>query len=144
MGKWLCLWVAAVGMSAAAGRADLNGVWQLDRTHSGDKVKSETLEIQQTEGAIQIADTTVGADGKEQKSDIQCNTLGKECKLKDEQVSLWYNGPMLVLMETRRANESVVKKRLKTSVDGRTLTLDVIHISPSGENETLTFTKRAQ
>jgi hypothetical protein len=142
MWKWLCLSAVTLGTVCAAGRADLSGVWELDRTHSGDKVKSETLQITQSEGAIQIADTMVDADGKEQKSDIQCNTLGKECKLKGEQVSLWYNGPMLVVMEMRRANE-VVKKQLKTSDDGQTLKLDVIHIAPAGEkDETLTFTKQ--
>jgi len=84
MWKQLCLSALALGAAAAAaGRPDLNGTWQLDLSRSelgDDKLKSETLEIQQMEDSVQIADAMIAADGKERKSDIQCNTLGKECQ----------------------------------------------------------------
>jgi len=147
MWKQLCLSALALGAAAAAGgRPDLNGTWQLDLSRSepgDDKLKSETLEIQQMEDSVQIADAVIAADGKERKSDIQCNTLGKECKLKGEQVSIWYNGPMLIIMETRQGNEVVVKRRLKASDDGRTLNMEVIRMAPSGEKtERFTFMKQ--
>jgi hypothetical protein len=147
MRKWPCLSALALGAAVAAGRPDLNGTWQLDRSHSetgDDKLKSETLDIQQTEDSIQIADAVIDTDGRERKSAIQCNTMGKECKVKGELVSSWYNGPTLVIMETWRANEVVVKKSLKQSADGRTLNIEVIHIAPPGEkNEILAFTRQA-
>jgi len=146
MRKWFCLSALAWGaFAAAAGRHELNGTWQLDRSHSevsDEKLKSETLEIQQMEDSVQIADAITATDGKERKSDIQCNTLGKECKLKGEQVSIWYNGSMLVMMETRRGGVLVVKKRLKASGDGQTLTMEVTSIAPQGKSESFTFTKQ--
>lgn len=134
---WLC--AAAVALSASAvgaDRPDLNGSWQL---------KGETLAIVQKEDSIQITDVTTDTDGKDTKVDLQCNTLGKECKSKGEQVSFWYNGPMLVMMEMRRGNEVVIKKRLKPSEDGKTLSMEVIHIVPPAEkSETLTFVRQAE
>ena len=145
MWKWVCLSALALGAAAAAGRPQLTGTWQLDRARSqpGDeKLKSETLSIQQGDDSVQISDDVTETDGKEHKSDIQCNTVGKECKLKSEQVSAWYNGPILVIIETRRGNEVVVRKRLKTSDDGQTLSMEVDHLAPPSEkNETYTFTK---
>ena len=144
MCKWFYLSALAFGAIAmAAGRGELNGTWQLDRNHSAageEKLKSETLAIQQSEDAVHIDDAIVAADGKERKSNIQCNTVGKECQVKGEQISMWYNGPMLVMMETR--GTTVVKKRLKTSDDGQTLQLEVIHIVPQSESENFTFVKQ--
>ena len=51
---------------------------------------------------------------------------------------MWHNGPMLVLMETR--GNAVIKKRLKLSDDGQTLSLEVIHIAPKEDKgESFTF-----
>jgi hypothetical protein len=132
--------------AAAADRPDFNGTWSLDASRSQfgeDKLKSATLEIRQTGDSIQIVEALTDPDGKERKLDIQCNTLGKECKTKDEQVSIWYNGPMLVLMETRRGNEVVLKRRLKRSDDGKTLSVEVMHIAPPGaKNEVYAFNRQ--
>lgn len=146
MWKKLCLSALALAAAAvAAGRPDLNGTWQLDRSRGeigDDKLKSETLGIQQMEDSVQIADAITATDGKERKSEIQCNTLGKECKLKGEQVTSYYNGSMLVVIETLR-NNLVVKRRLKTSDDGQTLSMEVIRMTPSGEkSESFLFTKQ--
>ncbi|HEY2017759.1 MAG TPA: hypothetical protein VGH38_29845, partial [Bryobacteraceae bacterium] len=144
MWKWFYLSALLAGAAAAADRPDLNGTWQLDPAHSQfteDRLKSETLEIQQKEDSIQISEALTDPAGKERKSDVQCNTAGKECKLKGEQVSFWYNGPILVMMETRKGNEVVTKTSLK--LDGETLSVEVVHIAPAGEkNETLTFRKQ--
>jgi len=146
MFKRLC--VSALALSAAAmaaGRSDLNGTWQLDRSRStigDDKLKDETLDIHQKEDSVRIADALTEADGKQRKSDIQCNTLGKECKLKGEQVSAWYNGEALVIMETLR-NDVVVKRRLKASDDGRTLSVEVTRMASSGEkSESFSFSRQ--
>jgi hypothetical protein len=133
MSKRLCFWVLACSaVATATGRPELSGTWQ----H-----KSETMEIQQKEDSIQITYGTTDPDSKEKKLEIRCNTAGKECKLKEEQVSLWYNSGMLVMMEMRRGNEVVIKKRLKPSEDGKTLNVEVIHITPPGESENVAFTR---
>lgn len=146
MRRWLFLAVLASSAAALDNRALLNGTWHLDPSHSKiaeEKVKSETLEIQQNEDSIHFTDSMTDPEGKERKSGVDCNTVGKECKLKGEQVSFWYNGPALIMMETRRNSEVVIKKSLKASEDGQTLNVEVTHIAPVGEkNETLTFRKQ--
>ena len=135
----------ALGLCAAmaAGRPELNGVWQLD---SGSltpetKLKSETLVIHQNEDSVQISENRTAKNGKESKDDIQCNTMGQQCKVKNLEVSLWYNGPMLVLVETH--NDLVTKTRFTPSEDGKTLHLEVIHmVSGNERTEKLTFTRQ--
>jgi len=141
MGKRLCLCALSIAAAAAVAMAvdhpDLTGTWQ----SKSEAPNFQQMEIQQKDGSIQITDAT-DPSGKEKKFDIRCNTVGKECKLKDEQVSMWFNGPMLVLMETRRGNEVVIKKRLSLSEDGKTLTMEVQHIAPPGDKESFTFTRQ--
>ena len=146
MRKRLFLTALALGTAAfAAGRADLAGTWQLDpsRSDSGEeKLKGETLDIKQMEDAVQVADALIEADGKERKSDVQCNTLGKECKLRGEQVTVYYNGNALVIMETL-PKDVVVKRRLEATDDGRTLNMRLTRLAPSGEKiENYTFTRQ--
>jgi len=136
MGKWLCLCAFSVA-ALAADHPDLTGTWQ----SKSEAPQIRQMEIQQKDGSIEITDAT-DPSGKEKKFDIRCNTMGKECKLKEEQVSMWFNGPMLVLMETRRGNEVVIKKRMTLSEDGKTLTMEVQHIAPPAEKESLTYTKQ--
>jgi hypothetical protein len=145
MYKWIGFFALGLCAAMAAGRPDLNGVWQLDSNGlAGEsKLKSETLVIHQSEDSVQISDDRTGKNGKEFKNEIDCNTLGQECKLKSAQVSLWYNGSMLVLVETQHDNTVVTKKRLTPSEDGKTLSMEVIHIAPANQKtENLTFTKQ--
>jgi hypothetical protein len=125
----------------AADRPELNGTWQFDSSSAESKFKTETLVIHQTEDSVEISKDRTARNGKESKDDIQCNTMGQECKLKNAQVSLWYNGAMLVLVETH--NDVVTKTRFKPSEDGKTLNLEVTHMAPGAQKiENLTFTKK--
>jgi len=136
------LFVLSVCAMAATGRPELNGVWQLDAAAEG-KYKTETLTIHQTEDSVEIAEDRTAKNGKETRDDIQCNTMGQQCKLKNTQVSLWYNGAMLVLMETH--NDVVTKTRFSSSDDGKTLHMEVTHLAPGNpRTENLTFTKIKQ
>jgi len=65
--------------------------------------------------------------------EFQCNTVGKECSEKHGKVSMWFNGPKLVVMETRGSD--VVKRRFEASADGGALEMEVIPIAPSGKTE---------
>jgi hypothetical protein len=137
----------ALGLFAAmaASREGLNGVWQLDNTAlaADSKLKSETLVIREGDDSVAITEDRTGKNGKESKNDIQCNTLGQQCKLKNLDVSVYYNGTILVLIETH--NDIVTKKRFTSSEDGKTLNLEVMHMGPGNpRTENLTFTKQKE
>ncbi|HKE21993.1 MAG TPA: hypothetical protein VKB88_06345 [Bryobacteraceae bacterium] len=145
MWKYWYLSVLLIAPAAAVDHPNLSGTWSLDATHSkihDSKVKTETLQIQQEEDAVQIADQS-NVGGKDRKAEYQCLADGSTCKAKDLSVMVYYNGPVLVLMEMRKNNEIVVKKRLTASGDGKTLNMDIIHVAPAGlKDETLTFVKQ--
>jgi hypothetical protein len=154
MHKFVCLGVllftAAWAAEPGADRPDLNGTWVLDVSHSanaGGKVKAETLSISQKPDAVELSEATTETNGKELKVDVACNIDGQGCKVKENgqatQVSFWYNGPMLVMMEQRHGNDFVTQKKMKPSDDGKTLSMEVVYIAPPGHKpETLTFTKQ--
>jgi hypothetical protein len=145
MRNWLCLALLVAGSAAAADRPDLTGTWKLDLAHSqtGDeKVQSGTLLIHQTEDKISITDNRVAPDGKEKKLEVECNTMGKECKLKEGSFSLYYNGPVLVMVQTH-GSDLAVKRRFSLSPDGARITMEVIHLSPPGKpDESYVFVKQ--
>ena len=134
----------------ASDRPDLSGTWVLDISHSANaaaKVKAETLSISQKPDAVQFSESTTESNGKEMKVDIACNIDGQQCKVKENgqptEVSFWYNGPMLVMMEQRHGNDFVTQKKLKPSEDGKTLSMEVVYIAPPNHKpETYTFTRQ--
>ncbi len=135
----------ALGTAAAADRAALQGTWRLDPRHGqeADKLKAETLSIaQKGDEDLQITDAITDTDGKLKKTEFGCNTKGRECKVQDGQVTLYYNGPMLVMIETRRGGDVVIKKLLKPSDDGSTLNMEIMRLVPPGAAENFTFSRQ--
>jgi hypothetical protein len=134
----LFLFVTALTVVAvfASDRPDLSGTWQLSSNQG--KLKFETLLIEQTPDAIKITESATG----KKPFDVSCGADAKECKLKEEQVSFWYNGPALVMMEKRQDGDVVTKTRLVPAEDGKTLSLEVMRILPAGPSATYTFKKR--
>jgi hypothetical protein len=133
----------------AADRPDLSGKWVLDITQSpgAARLKSETLSIDQKPDSVQISQDATETNGKVMKVDFSCNTEGQQCKIKENgqpaQLSMWYNGPVLVMMEQRHNNDYVTKTRLKPSDDGKTLTMQVEYIAPMGRKpENFVFTRQ--
>jgi hypothetical protein len=126
----------AAAATFAADRPELNGTWQLSSNHEG-RLKFETLLIQQTPDSVKISET--GA--KEKPVDLACGVDGQECKLKEGEISFWYNGQALVMMEMHHNRDIVTKTRLVPSEDGKTLNLEVTHVSPPGSSATYTFKK---
>ncbi len=118
----------------AADRPQLTGTWQL----SSGKLKFDTLLIQQSPDAIKITES--GA--KEKPLDVSCGVEAQECKLKEGQISIWYNGPALVMMEMHHKKDLVTKTRLVPDADGKTLSLEVTHVQPAGSTATYTFKKQ--
>ena len=143
--------VSVFALCAAAVAADhpvLGGTWVLDPSHCAadlTKIKAETLSIDQQPESVKLAATVTAANGKATTSEIACNTAGESCKVKDHgaaEVSFWYNAGMLVMSESRHNNDWVVKRRLKPSSDGHTLTMEVMYLAPVEKTETLTFTRQ--
>jgi hypothetical protein len=139
--------VAVVALPLAAqDRPNLSGTWQFDSS------KSELHTVRATGGTWVIhedADTgsiqiTESADEAGKKVELKCTTDGKECKVSGDKAtaSFWYNGPLLVEMETK--GDHVVRYRMKLSDDGKTLTVSSTTIVPqSAQDDVLVFQKQA-
>lgn len=121
---------AAATLALGAERPNLSGTWQ-------DGSSGETLSIHQTDDGVEIAES--GKTG----TDVHCNTTGQACKVKGGEVSMWYNGDSLIIMETMHGNSRVIKKRLTASEDGNQLEEEIVHIEPAGSTEKLTLARRS-
>jgi hypothetical protein len=146
MRTYVFLSLFALTAALAADHPALGGTWVFDSSQSnagGSKIKSETLSINQQPETVALDETVTTPNGKATKSEISCNTAGEVCKIKDHgeaEVSFWYNGGMLVMTETH-GDDRIVKRRLKPSADGSTLTMEVIHLAPEQKTETFVFTR---
>ncbi|HLK20203.1 MAG TPA: hypothetical protein VKT81_14700 [Bryobacteraceae bacterium] len=142
----ICTFAALLLLGVTASAQDhpsLNGTWELDAAKSelhNSKVSSATWVIVEGDNTIHI---TESENGKSKKTELQCTTDGKECKFPgDRRDSFWFNGPMLVDMETK--NDHVTRYRLKVSEDGKTLTVEVTSIVPqTGKIDTMVFEKQS-
>lgn len=142
----ICTFAALVLLGAngsAQDRPSLSGTWELDAAkselHNG-KVSSATWVIAEGDNSIHISEAE---NGKSKKTELQCTTDGKECKFPgDRRDSFWFNGPMLVDMETK--SDHVTRYRLKVSDDGKTLTVEVTSIVPqNAKSDTMVFQKQS-
>ena len=125
-------------------RPNLSGTWQFDSSKSQLHTltgASATWVIAEDDSSIQITESEYGPM---KKMELKCTTDGKECKISGAKVkaSFWYNGAMLVEMESR--GEHVTRYRMKLSADGKTLTVDTTSIVPrSTQDDVLVFQKQA-
>jgi hypothetical protein len=83
-------------------------------------------------------------DGTAKVADYPCEADGKKCAVKlagkKGEVSMWFNGTKLVLLETQ--GPTVVKRRFAVLEQGDTMEMEIIPIVPGGKTETIQF-KRA-
>ena len=138
-GKWLAasLMFGIVCWGDSPSHPDFNGNWRLDPSLSEvhSRIPSKlTWQIEQSDGAIHLIQQV---EEKKNPDDIRCATNGTDCRVKEEGhaavVSFYYNGPVLVELESEGQNrDTVVKKRMTLSSDGSRLTVDVIHVMPTG------------
>jgi hypothetical protein len=133
----------ALPLAGQDDRPNLSGTWQFDSTKSElhtVKVEGATWVIHEDDSSIQI---TESADGSGKKIEMKCTTDGKQCKVGGDKAtaSFWYNGPMLVEMESK--GDRVTRYRMKLSSDGNTLTVDTTSIVPQAtEDDVLVFRKQ--
>jgi hypothetical protein len=127
-----------VGIAAAdddSSRAKLMGKWQQS---DGEAEAKSTWALQEvTADSIRITNSS----GAQTVTEFECNTVGKECAVKDagrkSKVSMWFNGPKLVELETK--GSQVVKRRFSITGDGDAMELETIPIAPAGKVETSHF-----
>jgi hypothetical protein len=141
------LGLAAGGCIQAAERPDFSGNWQLDpsRSELHSPVPPGLIwQIGQTADSIHVIEHA----GDKDLYEFKCFTDGKECKVKNGGhaaiASFYYNGPILVELETMGKNRgTVIKKTIHLSGDGSMLTINVMHVLPEGkEPEKLVMTKK--
>lgn len=140
-----CSALVALGFPLAAqDRPNLSGTWQFDGSKSelhGGKIAGATWVIAEDDSTIHITESEGGAS---KKIELKCTTDGKECKVTGDKgsASFWYNGPLLVEMETK--GDHVTRYRMKLSQDGKTLTVDTTSIVPkSTQDDVMVFQKQA-
>jgi len=128
--------------NAQQNKPNLSGKWQLNtgksELHSGIPY-AVNLAIDQKGSAIHVVRTARTSAGKDTVTEFNCTTDGKDCDVKGAKISLWYDGASLVEMDI--AGESVTKSSMTLSDDGKTISIDVNHISPSGDREKLVLEK---
>jgi len=149
--KYLCLIAtfifANVTWADPQQRPNLNGVWRLEpaqcELHS--HVPAElTWQIEQSDNAIHLIQHGENSSVDE----VRCGTDGKDCKIKGEGhsavISFYYNGPVLVELESQGSNrDTITKKRMSVSPDGSHLTVELIHVLPTGKpTEKLVLSKQ--
>ena len=82
-------------------------------------------------------------DGNNKIAEFSCGTEGASCEIKTAgkkaTVSLWFNGPRLVELETK--GSEVVKRRFMILPKGDVMEMEVIPIVPGGSPERLQFSR---
>ena len=137
-----CSALAVLALPAAAqDHPNLTGTWQFDAAKSeqhNTRMAEATWVIEESGSSIHITETGTG-----KKIELKCSTDGKDCNIAGEKAkaSFWYDGPMLVEMETR--GDHVNRYRMKLSDDAKTLTVELSSIVPRDDKpEVLVFEKQ--
>ncbi len=141
-GAWVAAFVAALLVTTGstafaqddAERAKLNGAWQAQEAGATQPVWN----IQQTATGMRV----VSSQGDKKIVEFVCD-FAKECEAKDAgkkvKVTLYFNGPKLVVMETR--GEQVVKLRFGFGDTADVMELETLPVAPAGPTQTAHFTR---
>jgi flagellar hook-basal body complex protein FliE len=130
---------AAALAESESDRQKLLGSWEQEGATQNSPSSSwtfsaanDSIHVTQLEGGNKIADFACGTAG----TSCEVKTSGKKAT-----VSMWFNGPLLVEMETK--GSEVIKRRFKILPQGDLMEMEVIPIVPGGKTEILQF-KRVQ
>jgi hypothetical protein len=136
-------------VSADSGNPNFTGNWQMDAAKSQvEDGRLVNLSIENVSNKIKMVRVVREKDGKEVTSQFVCGTGGTECEYDEgghkAKISLWYNGPALVVLKTEGPKEDASDEwTMKLSSDTHTLTVGLEHIDPTSKEETLVFSKQA-
>ena len=129
----LCLTAAA--LAGDADKAKFTGAWELQ----GDSRATWVLEAKGDTWHISYSQEN------QKTEEFECVTDGRECNVKDSgraaKISLWFNGPKLVELETK--GPEVVKRRFAVAERGDEMDVEVIPIVSNAKAETLHFKRAA-
>ena len=127
------------GFGQPSARPNFSGHWKFNSANSEVHDSHESnWTIEQSANDMRISSEGGGT------SELRCNLLGQECDSKGRKVTMYFNGPKLVVLDTEGKHaESVVKRRLSLSDDGNSMQVEVFHIVPPGPVEKLMFQKQA-
>ena len=131
---------ATLSLAQEGQKPNLSGSWQLSVADSKvdvSKIATGTWLIEQDGPSIHILRVETLQDSKESKREIRCTTDGKQCTEKGIKISFWYNGDALVELDV--AGETTSEYSMSLAPGGKTLTVDVTHITPVGDREKLVF-----
>jgi hypothetical protein len=127
---------------------DLSGNWQLNAAKSQTNAQDQnvTLTIQEDSPKIQFKRVVQEAGGRSVVSQFTCQIGGQQCDFDQgghkAKVSLWYDGPALVILKTDGPkDDSVTQWRLALSPDGKSMSVTLTHIVPNENPEKLVFDK---
>jgi hypothetical protein len=136
----LVLFAGHVFADEVSDRAKLVGAWQPQEPAT----KESPAWTVESKGSDVLKVTRSAGDQK--LAEFECSTSGRECEMKDSgksgTVSMWFNGSMLVELETK--GKEVIKRRFSVADQGNTLEIEVIPIVPGGKTETLRFRRMHQ
>ena len=130
-----------------AGAVDFTGQWQLDGSKSKPGPEpTASVQIAQQGDKITFTRQYKDRDGKAATAHFTCAVGANSCDYDENghksKVSLWYNGPELVILKTDGdKRDSTVEWHMKLSDDGKTLNINREVIEPSEEKEALVFNK---
>lgn len=134
---------------AGSSTPNFTGTWELDAPKSPSaEGRTITYTIQIASGKINFTRVVHEKDGKEVTSKFTCDTAGTQCDFDEgghkAHVSVWYNGPALMILKTDGPKEdSVTQWKLELEPGGHTLTVGLEHIDPNDKAETLVFDKKS-
>lgn len=134
-------------VSLIAGGVDFTGHWQLDPAKSKPgPERTVSLDLQQQGNNVTFVRKYQDRDGKEATARFTCSIGSSSCDFDENghkaKVSLWYDGPQIVVLKTDgEKRENTVEWHMKLSDDGKTLNINREIIAPSDETEKLVFNK---
>jgi hypothetical protein len=142
--------LAAPLLTVASDQPNFSGTWKLDPAKSpGVNGATITLHIKDEAGKISYERIVQQTDGKQTVARFTCSPGGSNCDFDENghkaKVSLWYNGPALVILKTGGPKEdTTTERKLELSSDGNTLKVQFtnLDLDKSEKAETLVFTKQ--
>ena len=150
IGNCSLLLLAAPLLIYASDQPNFSGTWKLDPARSpGVNGATITLNIKDEAGKISYERFIKQADGKQEVVRFNCSPGGKDCDFDENghkaKVSLWYNGPALIILKTGGPKEdATTERKLELSADGSTLKVQFtnLDLDKNSKPETLVFVKQ--